>query len=390
MGAFAEAATAYRAHGAVPIPCGGEDGKDPLVKWKALAKPPAQFTLDRWCERFDAANIGLVTGPSRLTIVDVDDYGGSGLADEMERRCGRTPLVTATPRGGLHLWYRGGGEKSQTRLEGMLVEVRAIGGFAVVPPSTRPGVGPYRIVRGSLDDLDRLPTIIANSLPRHRAQPSAGKPAAGAVVGEGRRNDTLWRKLMHEARTCETSAELEARALILNEAICSPPLDHAEVLGAVRSAWRYQIEGRNWVGEEPRVSVKPSEIPLLHGNADAVMVLCLLRSYQGQRDKFAISVKALARSEWLPRWSPNRIRKARAALIEAGFLTLHHEGGSRPGDASLYGWSMGHESCPNRHTSPPPAGPGSGPTDDESMGHESCPIAELDCGSRFRGRDPKG
>jgi hypothetical protein len=246
VGAFGDMARAYRAHGLAPFPCGGDDGKHSLVRWRRFSRPPSSRTVGAWCARHRGANVGILTGASGLTVVDMD---AAELAEAIERRCGPTPLVTATPRGGRHLWYRSTGQRTTQRLDGLPVDVRAAGGFVVAPPSPRPGVGDYRIVRGCLVDLARLPAVRLGALPLASAQRiAAAADGPETVLQDGERNVAFWRRLMVEARSCETVGELEARALILNEANCNRPLDHAEVLKCARSVWRYQIEGRNRFG----------------------------------------------------------------------------------------------------------------------------------------------
>jgi hypothetical protein len=51
-------------------------------------------------------------------------------------------------------------------------------------------------------------------------------------------------------------------------------------------------------------------------------------------EPFAISPAAMSRIV-LP-WGRNRIRNARQTLIQLGFLTEEHHGGSQPGDPSLF------------------------------------------------------
>ena len=67
-------------------------------------------TVQRWQENlaFFLANLGISIGPSRLTVVDCDT---PGKLSEVQRRFGETPIVIATPRGGVHLWYRSSGER---------------------------------------------------------------------------------------------------------------------------------------------------------------------------------------------------------------------------------------------------------------------------------------
>ena len=100
---FAENALQLAEMGLAVIPCPGDDGKSPrgavrgFDKWK---RPLRADALGRMMSRFPAANIGIVTSASAVTVVDVD--GDDDLAKEMLERCGNTPLITRTPSGVIH------------------------------------------------------------------------------------------------------------------------------------------------------------------------------------------------------------------------------------------------------------------------------------------------
>ncbi|MCV5968553.1 primase C-terminal domain-containing protein, partial [Lactococcus petauri] len=78
-----------------------------------------------------------------------------------------------------------------------------------------------------------------------------------AIIEQGRRNKTLHRSLLRHARHCDSVDALRDVAEGINES-CFPPLDAAEVERVVGSVWRYQVEGRNWAGREPSVSLARS------------------------------------------------------------------------------------------------------------------------------------
>jgi hypothetical protein len=95
------------------------------------------------------------------------------------------------------------------------------------------------------------------------------------------------------------------------------------------------------VGQVPRAVFEAAAVKqfaMASNGADAFMLLGILRGAHGARHcrggSFAISPNAMAGSV-LP-WSIGRIRRARQALIELGFLVEHNRGGSSPGDPSLF------------------------------------------------------
>ncbi len=335
MTGFAAAAESYAKRGCAVIPCGGPDGKKPLVRWRRMTADTVGRLLPQWREKFAGANPGILTGPSRITGIDIDSPGDA-IVSECLARFGDTPLIAKTPRGGHHLYFRNSGEHTAAKIDGRPIDVRGIGGFIVVAPGETLA-GRYQFVRGSVDDLDRLPAIKPGALPMRPASGPNRTTSLGAA-GEGRRNVHLWRLAMTQARTCETRDELEARVLILNESECSPPLDPPEVARIVRSAWDHQRQGKNWVGVGgARVFLEFSELERLTVNPDAaVLLMALRRSHLGVRDSFAVSPRSMATSGQFSTWSEKRIRGARQFLIDVGELRPVHAGGRGNHDPSLF------------------------------------------------------
>jgi hypothetical protein len=186
-GPFRNAASELLARRLAVLPCGGEDGKVPLIKWRGCKRLPSLAFVEKMAQRHPHANVGIITGQlSGVTVVDCDD--GAAVA-AMIRRCGDTPLKTRTPNGGVHLWYRHAGEGcAELRGEGLNVDVRGTGGIIIVPPSVRP-TGPYagctyEFIEGSWDDLTRLPAAYPGSLPMPDARGQV-RPAGPAACDHG-------------------------------------------------------------------------------------------------------------------------------------------------------------------------------------------------------------
>ena len=70
---FADVAQDLRGRGLAPIPLGGDDGKVPLVKWRNLRWRHSRETLGRFVDNHPTANVGVLTGLSNVTVVDIDD-----------------------------------------------------------------------------------------------------------------------------------------------------------------------------------------------------------------------------------------------------------------------------------------------------------------------------
>jgi DNA-binding XRE family transcriptional regulator len=363
LGAFASAAETLWRAGLVPIPVGGEDGKKPLVtsftKWKQRPGPSA---IRKWIDKHPDANVGIVTGQlSGISVVDIDSVDPVQQHAIIEQ-FGDTPLKTGTPRGGRHLWYRYNGEASTDFSPHVPVQLKAAGGFVVVPPSVRPN-GPhagraYEFVDGTLKDLARLPPLRQESI--DRVTVNTISPTRLRSVKEGWRNNSLFRHLKDHAPYCDDMETLLDVGMTFGQHDCGPSLPLAEIVKTTNSVWRMREEGRLWAkGAKPQVVVLRSVIDDL--NADALKIYLTLRFSHFDGRQFALSPKAMAKTQVISGWSHQRYRAARDELLQERYLKMVHKGGSRPGDPSLFALSsppaaMGTESVPNITRHPPPEG----------------------------------
>lgn len=113
-------------------------GKLPIVAKRNGGNGFYDATTDRaqivaWWTQWPDANIGLATGASGLTVLDID--GPEGLALYQKVAGDRPPTLAAkTGRaGGLHVYYRGAVPSSQVK--GEHLDVRGSTGYVVAPPS---------------------------------------------------------------------------------------------------------------------------------------------------------------------------------------------------------------------------------------------------------------
>src|SRR4051795_10480685 len=216
-GPFRDAAPDLLARGLAVVPCCSADGKVPLVEWGKWTKRPGRAFIEKMMRRYPSTNVGIIAGLSGITVVDCDDPAAVAV---MIARCGDTPLKVRTPSGGVHLYYRAAGERcADLRPEGLKVDVKSIGGFVVAPPSVRPD-GPhagraYEFLEGSWADLARLPVARPGSLPM--IGDGTGQPGRLRAVKQGRRNNTLFRLLLREARYCDNFGALLDVAEGLNQ-----------------------------------------------------------------------------------------------------------------------------------------------------------------------------
>jgi DNA-binding XRE family transcriptional regulator len=334
-----------RSRGLAVLPVGGETGKKPLVTWAKWTKPPATAFVDKLICRHPDANVGIICHLSRVTVVDIDDLA---LLGAMLERFGDTPLITRTPSGGYHIWYRHAGERcTNLRGEGLDVDIKGKGGFVVVPPSVarqgRHYGKPYVFERGSWADLGRLPRIRDDSLPMMIGGQgnncfASAKATPLRSIAVGRRNDTLFRLLLRQAPYCDTFNDLVDVAFTINDGSLEEPLPPAEVATTASSVWRYEQRGENWAGREARAVIDRSTFEILQQNPDAYVLWTKLKIEHGARkEAFAVCPEAMAKNEVIKGWrDKRRYRKARDCLVEQGLLDPVHIGGRGTGDPHLF------------------------------------------------------
>ena len=98
-------------------------------------------TIRRWWDRMPTANLAIATGEPGPDVLDVDNHGddrhGFAAFNRLKRAGmlrGALALVT-TPRGGLHVYFRGTNQGNRSKIGGHLLDFRSAGGYVLSPPS---------------------------------------------------------------------------------------------------------------------------------------------------------------------------------------------------------------------------------------------------------------
>lgn len=208
-------------------------GKVPLTPNGCKDATTDISTIKAWWSSDDGRGIAVATGDG-LVVVDIDDIELNG---EFIEACEQGVPVpsSATPRGGLHYWFKGYARNSVDATKRL--DVRGDGGYVVVAPS--PG---YEWINGPTT-FSQLPSIgsdVLESLQPKKTQQVLTNDTGDVMLG-GRNNyltqvaGSLQRKgLSYEA--------LEAALHAENEARCNPPLGSNEVNTIARSVSRYVPE----------------------------------------------------------------------------------------------------------------------------------------------------
>jgi hypothetical protein len=162
------------------------------------------------------------------------------------------------------------------------------------PPSFNPDGGYYNFLRGNIADLPRLPKL--HGLPSNsylKAIDNDALPFTPDGIYEdyaeledaepvpcGRRNTTLYEHCRHQAKRC---ADIDAQILEAKRfrERCEDPasIGNLEVIKTATSAWKMEIEGRNWIGGGV-VAIRHTEIDTLaYTDHAAFAVLSVLRRH---------------------------------------------------------------------------------------------------------------
>jgi hypothetical protein len=311
--------------------------KRPAVRGYLKIGLPAsqQFAI-----KFPAENaFGLACARNRITVLDVDAPDERLMADALAE-FGPTPFIVRSGSGNWQAWYRHNGERRRVRPDPAR-PIDILGdGFVVAPPSVT-SKGAYHIVDGTLDDLDRLPTMRRPQPANCDAVEVASRPQERIQVGK--RNQELWRACMGRSRQCKDVSELLRSAAEMNSAMFYEPLPDDEVLRIVASAWMKEVSGQNWFGSGGKVVLDATEVDeLLQQDPDAFALLLILRRHHdGARTTFVV---ANAMHDRMPGsgWPLKRFAAARRRLEELGEIKAIRNA-SRLNGPALYQFKGGRK-----------------------------------------------
>ena len=244
--ALAEAAVKYASMGFAVLPLKPR-GKEPNIAHGVKDATADVAQVKAWWERHPNDNIGLAMGAASGGIVaidiDVDEDAGKDGYDTLrtwENAHGELPetATSITGRGGYHMLYRMEGVGNSVGRDSA-VDIRSDGGFIVAPPSIHPNGVAYQWEFDPeefppADADDNVKAFVASVQPAKADGGERRKFERGAV-GEGGRNDYLYRYGCGLRAKSIDPADIELLVRTANEADCTPPLPDAEVARIIES-----------------------------------------------------------------------------------------------------------------------------------------------------------
>src|SRR4029453_4107725 len=269
--AMLDAALNYAEHGAPVFPvwwtadrrCACDSapcespGKHPIPNvapngFKNASTDPA--TIRGWWARFPRAHIGTPT--SWCVVLDVDPrHGGDVTPARLEAAHGALPPTAEvlTGGGGRHLYFeRVNGLRSRIGVPGPGLDLRADGGYVLLPPSGHISGGTYReVISRPLFETPLAPMPawlvagVMRSTAPNRTEPAEAMDWAGLLAGApaGERHAVAVRLAGHYLRHGIPPAEVES-ILVGFCARCTPPFPENEARRIVQDLAAKEARGR--------------------------------------------------------------------------------------------------------------------------------------------------
>jgi hypothetical protein len=247
-------------------------GKEPATRegWHIATDDPAQ--LAEWRRVNPEFNWAVATGPSGLFVIDVDPNGLDWWHKLLERDGAIRDAVgkafqVRTPRGGLHVYFKGEGPSTASRIAdgidtrgGIRRDGKIVSGGYVLLPGSRTSAGTYSALPGGA--ILPLPQAVAAIVPERKKtdtlglnkNPDADQPRNVQWATDLLKGYVTSGRVSVEGRGGNNTA-FQVAASILDKAIsagtcfdllwqhwnphCSPPWDDWELEQIIRNAASY-------------------------------------------------------------------------------------------------------------------------------------------------------
>jgi len=217
-------------------------------------------TITAWWQKWADASIGIATEPSGLVVLDVDvKSGGEESLEQVIATFGRVDdtMCVLTGGGGQHYFFAAGTNRLASRAAALGreypgIDIRAMGGYVVAPPSLHITGRSYAWEASAPDTLEPVPAwLIAavNELQRHRKTATAGPTDR---IASGTRNNELTSRAGIMRRSGFSEQAIQQALRIENQDRCDPPLPEDEVDRIAASVSRYApARAANSVAQAP-------------------------------------------------------------------------------------------------------------------------------------------
>lgn len=258
-----------------------------LDQWRKYTQErPTRESIQKWFETLMNPGIGLVTGKiSNLVVLDLDTRSSLKLEDVLQQY--PTDMVVKTGSGGYHLYYQHPGVLIGNRVNLMPgVDIRADGGFAVLPPTVHENGSEYQWI--SKGPAGKFPMEILSKTGSNQSGEEKWVTDLMKGVSSGGRNDAAARLagyFMNKGMPTDVVEMLMIQWNMKND----PPLGQDELHTTVNSIKRYQNETTGI----QRVELIPEEKPKTEHKFDLMPMSQYFTEYGKEGVEWAIQ-------DWMP------------------------------------------------------------------------------------------
>lgn len=222
--------------------CGKHAGKHPRTRNGFKSATTDEKKIRYWWRKWPDANIGLATGQlSRVVVLDEDEKdgrSGSATLGDLERKHRPVPDTLCASTGtGKHRYflYPGGEVKTSNDKIGAGLDVRADGGYAILPPSAHRNGHTYCWTNPGTE-IAQLPEWLEELM---NARPSISAASNAAIIPIGQRNQALTRIAGRWRGQGWDEGSIRAELQRVNSTQTQEPLPEADVYRIAASIAKY-------------------------------------------------------------------------------------------------------------------------------------------------------
>jgi biotin operon repressor len=227
------------------LPVRPEEKRPFMTNWLQYTKTRAtREMVSNWLNSLTGAGVGAVTGKiSNMIVLDVENSCPYRIEDLLKKY--PTQMVARSGSGGYHLFYQYPTSVSKVSNRVRIFEgadLRADGGFIVLPPTRHPNGNKYEWVKKGPLGAFPLALLDLRSEPTGKSEGWITEALRG--VTEGGRNDTCARLAGYFFKKGMTYDIVEALLIDWNERN-DPPLPAHEVRTTIKSIERSHVMGES-------------------------------------------------------------------------------------------------------------------------------------------------
>lgn len=176
------------------LPVKPEEKRPYMTNWLQYTKTRASKSMvENWFRSLTGAGVGMVTGRvSNIVVLDVEHYCPTPIEELLKMY--PTQLIARSGSGGYHLYYQYPTNQSKVSNRVKIFEgadLRADGGFIVLPPTIHPNGNQYEWIKKGIAGAFPLALLDLESKPTVQNEGWITEALRG--VSEGGRNDTCAR-----------------------------------------------------------------------------------------------------------------------------------------------------------------------------------------------------